>query len=207
MAFSINQFYSELSLGGARPSMFEVRITNPVNGGADQKVPFMCKAASIPAAEMTPVVQNYFGRPLKFAGNRTYADWTVTIINDEDFAVRKTLEIWNEALNGYEDNLRDAQLGSPNSYKADAEVIHYGKRGDIIRTYKLVGLFPTVIDAISLSWDDADTIEEYGVTFAYDYWVTDGVSGNLGDIVSSLGRQAISSAASELRKKATSFLT
>jgi len=191
MAFSINQFYSELQGGGARPSLFEVRFTNPINSGADQKVPFMCKAAAIPAAEVTPVVQNYFGRPLKFAGNRTFAPWTVTIINDEDFAIRKTLEIWNEALNGFEDNLRDQQLGSPNSYKADAEVIHYGKRGDVIRAYKLVGLFPTTIDSIALSWDDADTIEEYQVTFEYDYFVTDGVAGNLGDVVSTLSRSSI----------------
>ena len=191
MAFSINQFYSELQLGGARPSLFEVRFTNPINSGADQKVPFMCKAAAIPAAEMTPVLASYFGRPLKFAGNRTFADWTVTIINDEDFAIRKTLEIWNESLNGFEDNLRDQQLGSPNSYKADAEVIHYGKRGDIIRVYKLIGLFPTTVDSIALSWDDADTIEEYTVTFAYDYWVTDGVEGNLGDVVSTLDRSSI----------------
>ena len=191
MAFSITDFYSQLQFGGARPSLFEVRFTNPVNSAGDQKVPFMCKAASIPAATMTPVQVSYFGRPLKFAGNRTFDDWEVTIINDEDFLVRKSLELWNQALNTFEGNVRDPAYPSPNSYKADAEVVHYGKTGNVIRTYKLIGLFPITIGQIDLSWDTADAIEEYPVTFAYDYWTTTGSGVNLGDFIPSVARQTI----------------
>jgi hypothetical protein len=43
----------------------------------------------------------YFGRELKFAGNRTFSDWTITVINDEDFTVRNAFERWMNGLNSY----------------------------------------------------------------------------------------------------------
>jgi hypothetical protein len=34
-------------------------------------------------------------------------------------------------------------------------------------------MFPVDIEAIGLDWGNNDTIEEYDVTFAYQYWQTD----------------------------------
>ena len=53
---------------------------------------------------------------------------------------------------------------------------HYAKDGSTIATYRFYGLFPTELGAIELSWDANDQIEEYTVTFAYDYWNHDGVT-------------------------------
>ena len=41
MAFNINEFKSQLVGGGARSSLFQVQILNPVAPEADFKVPFM----------------------------------------------------------------------------------------------------------------------------------------------------------------------
>ena len=86
MAFNVNDFAGALTGGGARASLFQVQITNPINGVADAQVPFMVKAAQIPASTLGTVEVPYFGRQIKLAGNRTYAEWAPTIINDEDFA-------------------------------------------------------------------------------------------------------------------------
>ena len=45
MAFNINQFKSELVGGGARPTLFQCQVTNPISNVADIKVPFMIRAA------------------------------------------------------------------------------------------------------------------------------------------------------------------
>jgi len=169
MAFNINEFTGNMPFGGARPSLFEVTMTNPINAGAVERFRFVCRVAQIPATTLTPITTNYFGRPVKFAGNRTYEDWTVTIINDEDFSVRSTLEEWVQAINGTTSN-QSAVFNTV--YKSQAQVTHYGKAGDILRTYDFVGMFPTNIAAIDLDWSNTDAIEEYTATFSIDYWTT-----------------------------------
>lgn len=181
MAFNINEFQGAMKLGGARPSLFQVTITNPVLGTSDIQVPFMCKTASIPSSTVNPIPIRYFGRDVKFAGNRTFEDWTVTIINDEDFGIRNAMEAWSNSINTMEGNLRDFSTGSPVLYKADAQVTQFSKTGAPVRVYNLIGVFPTQIAPIDLSWDNADVIEEYQVTFSLDYWeVSGGITGNPG---------------------------
>jgi len=181
MAFSVQEFQGQMEFGGARPSLFEVNITNPFNSAADDKVRFMAKAAQIPGTALTPIAVNYFGRPVKFAGNRTYEDWTVTVINDEDFSIRAGLEEWAQNINSTQGNLR-LTGANPEAYKSQGQVIHYGKQGNVIREYKFVGLFPTVISPIELSWDAADAIEEYTVTWTYDFFTVD-VASSFGGLI------------------------
>jgi len=180
MAFSVNEFSAALKDGGARNALFQVQITNPINGAADIQVPFMCKNATIPAATKGVIEVPYFGRQIKLPGNRTYAEWTPTIINDEDFAIRNALEHWSNAINSFEGNLRTAGGSSPALYKAGAQVTQLSKTGDILRVYDFVGLWPSEISTIDLAWE-TEGIEEYTVTFQYDYWrVNGGSTGNAG---------------------------
>jgi hypothetical protein len=92
MTFDITKFQGALTGGGARSNLFQVKITNPAAPVFSEKASFMVKAAEIPAATIGEATVNYFGRAIKYAGNRTFADWNVTIINDEDFLVRDGME-------------------------------------------------------------------------------------------------------------------
>lgn len=170
MAFNITEFQGQLTFGGARNNLFQVTIDNPVDRGAFLKTSFMVKAAQIPAATLGTAVVNYFGREVKLAGNRTFEDWSVTIINDEDFLVRDGMERWSNAINGLESNLRSFELATTAQYKTNATVTQFSKTGLPIRTYNFVGIFPIAVDAIDLDWGTNDAVEEFGVTFAYDYW-------------------------------------
>jgi hypothetical protein len=170
MAFNITGFQGQLTFGGARNNLFQVTIDNPVDRGAFLKSSFMIKTAQIPAATLGTAVVNYFGREVKLAGNRTFEDWSVTVLNDEDFLVRDGLERWSNAINGLESNLRSPTLATTAQYKSNATVTQFSKTGLPIRSYKFVGIFPISIDAIELDWGTNDAVEEFGVTFAYDYW-------------------------------------
>ena len=170
MAFNITEFQGALTGGGARGNLFQVTINNPVEAAFSEKASFMVKAAEIPAATIGEATVNYFGRAIKYAGNRTFTDWNVTIINDEDFLVRDGMERWSNHINGLRSNERSFILASPARYKTNATVIQYSKTGDPIRTYKLVGLWPKEVSNITLDWGDNDKIEEFTVSFSYDYW-------------------------------------
>jgi len=178
MAFNVNEIRSQLVLGGARNSLFQVTLQNPVDGAAAIKAPFMIKAAQIPAATLGTIEVPYFGRKIKIAGDRTFAEWTVTVINDEDFLVRNSLEAWMHSINTHETNLRQFGSASPLQYKANAQITQFSKTGVPIREYTFNGMFPTEVSAIEMSWETVDTIEEFTVTFQYDWWeVTGGITG------------------------------
>jgi hypothetical protein len=159
MAFNINSFREELEFGGARASLFSIELQNPVDSRGDDKIRFMARSTAIPTSSIGFSEVPYFGRTIKVAGQRRYDDWLITVINDEDFAVRHSLEAWHNSLNSHEPNIRDSGYERPESYKRDGSVIQYSKSGDILRKYKFVGCFPSDLTAIGLDWAQSDVIE------------------------------------------------
>ena len=173
MAFNINEFRSQMQGDGARPNLFEVRLPFPafsLPGNAQTKMTFLCKTAQLPGSTVNTVPVQYFGRELKFAGNRTFADWSITVINDEDFAIRNAFERWMNGLNTHTTNVRNPAATTPLGYTTDGEVLQYGKNGDTLKKYKFVGVFPTDLTPIDLDWGSNDTIEEFSVTLSYQWW-------------------------------------
>jgi len=175
MPFNINSFkYNGLVYGGARPSLFNVQLSIPQGIGIDnisaQKFEFVCRTAELPASTVGSFDVPYFGRKIKLAGDRSFADWQVNVMNDEDFAVRAMFEKWSNAINRLVSNVRDPVVNFEN-YKTDLTVIQYSKDGGIIRSYDIIGAFPTEIGAIALDWDSQNTMETFPVTFSYDYWI------------------------------------
>jgi hypothetical protein len=140
MAFNVSQFRSELQFDGARPNLFEVNLTWPTvvpgAGDAARKSLFQVKSAQLPGSTIGTVPLYYFGREMKFAGNRTFTDWTVTIINDEDFTIRNSIDSWMNSINSHSSNVRSPGAQSPSSYTVDATVTQYGKTGNSLKTYK-----------------------------------------------------------------------
>jgi hypothetical protein len=82
------------------------------------------------------------------------------------------MESWSNRINTMVSNVMDPSM-FPLVYKSTAKVLQYGKQGNVIRAYDFIGIFPTNVDAIPLDWDQTNTIEQFDVTFAYDYWVPD----------------------------------
>ena len=181
MAFNINDIRAQLTLGGARPSLFQVIVSNPVNPVADLKLPFLCKTANLPASTLGTIEVPYFGRKLKIAGDRKFDPWTVTIINDEDFLVRNALETWNNSIQLYQQNITALGTSAPSVYKSQATVTQFGKDGTVLRTYQFNGIFPDQISPIELAWNTTDEIEEFQVSFQYDtFEVLNSITGNAG---------------------------
>lgn len=178
MVFSVNEFKSQLVGGGARPTLFQVQITNPIVGAADFKLPFMCKTAALPSSTVGSFPVPFFGRQIKYAGDRQFEPWTVQIINDEDFLIRNAMEAWSNAINTHVSN----QRALPQQYKSDAIITQYGKDGSVLRIYNFQGIFPLQISDIQVGWEAQDQIEEFSVTFDYDLWTI--VGGNTGSSTS-----------------------
>ena len=173
MAFSVNEFRSQMTGDGARPNLFEVSMPFPAfasPANAQTKLTFMCKTAQLPGSTVGVVPVNYFGRELKFVGNRTFADWTISVINDEDFIVRNAFERWMNGINSHNFNVRNPLALAPLGYSVDSEVTQFGKQGNILKKYRFIGVYPTDITPIDVDWGSNDTIEEFSVTLTYQWW-------------------------------------
>ena len=137
MAFTISEFRGKaLSNAGTRANLFEVSIadisTNIMSATAVNQFIFSCKAANIPAMAVGTIDVPYFGRVIKVPGNKTFDNWTVTVINDEEFLIRNAMEKWIAAMGTHEGNV--ATIGNTfgatgGTLYGQATVQHYSKGG------------------------------------------------------------------------------
>lgn len=178
MAFNINTFRSELRGDGARPTLFEVTVSFPpsIQGSfPTQQLKMMAKSSTLPGSTLGIIEVPYFGRKIKVAGDRTFDDWTITLINDEDFNIRNAFEFWQNAMDQYSTSAEKKRVNgadaSPLSYVATIQIDQFGKQGDVIKTYTLINAFPNQVGQIDVSWENNDQIEEFDVTFSMDYFL------------------------------------
>ena len=111
----------------------------------------------------------YFGRMVKVPGNRTFDNLSVTFLNDENFAIRNSMELWMNKMNSHVGNFSE----NPAGLHGELDVYQHGRDG----TYEIGGggwhftnIFPVALGEIALDWGSNDAIEEFTVDFAYDYW-------------------------------------
>jgi len=187
MSLRIDDFKAALVQGGARANLFRVNLSFPnadIEGDANSAFgssstealsSFMIKSAQLPGRTIGMIPVNFRGRQLKVSGDTTYEDWTITVTNDNNFAVRNAFERWQEAINGAVTNTSGGgvEAASFNSYVADLEVEQLGRDGNVIKRYVFRGAWPTTVDAIEVSYESTDTIEEFGVTLCYQWWETE----------------------------------
>ena len=166
---TISDFKGKLTGGGARANLFEVVLNWPTLLSPDNEVRnkarFMVKGANLPASNVAQIEVPFRGRVLKIAGDRTFDSWTVTVINDTDFAIRSAFENWMNTINKLSDN---TGLVNPADYQADAFVFQLDRDGQSIRKYRFYDTFPTQVGPIELSYD-AQGIQEFTVELQVQY--------------------------------------
>ena len=174
--FAVTKFKAGLQHGGARPSLFKVDFLYP----EDIKPPtiraeFLVKATTIPASTIGSYDVFYHGKAIHVAGDRSFDTWDTTIINDEDFGIRDTLENWMNSISNHKLNTRNKEIfntseGDIAKYKSTLKVQQFSKAGKKLRTYTFVGAWPSALSTINLDWSTASEIEEFTCTWVYDSW-------------------------------------
>ena len=182
-SFQIDNFMSHLSSAAtepARSALFKCKLASP-GGKTLTTAPatltdneFLVRATSLPGLTITPIERQYLGRTIKIPGDMTFAELAVTVINDDNYHIRNAIETWMAGINSHEENKR--HFGSKfTNETADLELSILNRAGTATagNAYTFVDSWPTAIDPIELSWDTASDIEEFGITFAYQYYTVD----------------------------------
>ena len=167
---NINDFKAVLKGGGARANQFQVTLPFPgfaAVGGETRVLSFLCKATHLPGMTLGEVAVPFRGRSLYIAGDRTFEAWTTTVFNDTDFLIRNALERWMNTINALSDN---SGLENPSDYQVDAYVDQLDRAGQVIKAYTFRGLWPLTLGNIDLAADTNDAVEEFEVTYRYQFF-------------------------------------
>lgn len=165
---------------GVKSNLFLVEFNFPSVMGSEaptlDTVNMLCKSAALPASNLGVIEVPFRGRTVKIAGDRTFDTWTATVINDRNFEIRHGFEKWMEGMNRHEANTASTWVpdGSSTGFLVDLSVKQLERDssdpGAILRTYNLVGCFPTNLSQIDVAYDSNDQIEDFTVEFQLQYW-------------------------------------
>ena len=174
---SIQQLKTALAGRGARANLFEINIAFPTLTSVDaslastkftEDTKILCKAAAVPGFTVGTIeVPFRAGRRIKIPGDRTFADWTVTIINDENQTLRRAFNAWVNLIS--KGNYESQSKSTISEYYQDITCTHLRGDNTTSRKYELNDAFPTDVSAIDLSFDSTDTLSEFTVNFQYHY--------------------------------------
>ena len=180
--FNVESFKSALTNGGARPNQFAVQLSFPtfVTGQAlaVARAPFLVSVAELPGQTVNPAIVQYRGREVKFVGDRIYAPWTITVLNDADMSIRNAMEQW---MGGMEDYATKFGMMQPSQYQRDLQVFQLDRNGNALKVYNINDAFPVDLSPVGLDFGANDQISSFTVTFQYQYFTTS--NNPLGSIV------------------------
>jgi len=180
--FNVERFKSALTNGGARPNQFAVQMSFPTYVAGAQlavaRAPFLISVAELPGQTVNPAIVQYRGREVKFVGDRIYAPFTMTVLNDAEMSIRTGLEQW---MGGMEDYAGKFGRLQPSEYQRDLQVFQLDRNGNALKSYSIVNAFPVDLSPVGLDFGANDQISSFTVTFQYQHFT---VSNNpLGSIV------------------------
>ena len=176
---SLSNFKTALTYGGVRPALFNLTVYIPGTFGGStmtgvaglNEISTVCNVSAIPPLTVTPIEKQYFGRTVKIPGDIVFGDLSTTIFNTEDYSIRSAIEVWMDKINSHADNIG---FSDSTSWVTTADLTQYGKDGETNMIYSFVDLWPTTIAELPLSYDTASDIEQFDVTWAYNYYTQGG---------------------------------
>ena len=190
--FSISKFRTALK-SGSRPNLFKVKVTKPAGAPGDfSNYEFLVRSGALPSATIGTIeLPMNGGRRFKLGGDRVFSEWTSTVLNDEHYTLRSSLEAWQNAM-VFTNFEIGSGLGNRSSTGGGASTTPTGLYGTVLiyqlaedgssvtnGSYKLVNCWPSDISAIDLSYDTTDAVEDFTVTWTYDYY-ENGFDGEVG---------------------------
>lgn len=153
---NISGFVNAFAGGGVRTNLFMVTGNIPGFQG-NKAISFLCKAAQIPASSLGTIEVPYRGRRIKLPGDRTFQDWSITVISDANMSLRSGFEHWSTQFNAHVGNVASNEFMK---LMPTWSVTQLKRDGEALRTYSFIGCFPSEVGAIDLSYENNDSIAE-----------------------------------------------
>ena len=163
MAHSITSFISNFS-GGSRANRFTV------SGKVLNNATYHIRAATFPSSTLGVINVNYRGRTVPYPGERVYAPWVITILDDSDKAnaLFEAFHIWSNTINNHSSNLSTSWPFTDNSLTVSQLATN---SETITRSCKLQNAWPQSIGEITYDMSSDNTLLTFAVTIGYSHYL------------------------------------
>jgi hypothetical protein len=161
----------------ARGYFFQISI--PSIDDNSESLTMMAKSTILPAYALEDKGFEFQGSRYKQAGHATFDDWNVTFLADEYHKLRHKFLSWQSLIF---DPIRQIPFASGSYKKNGIKVLQLSKDGLVVSGYEFYGMYPSRVSEIQLS--QSGEIEEFTVTFSYDYFTINGDNNQGADFTS-----------------------
>jgi len=156
-----------------RPNRFLLSFENVPTGvpGFTEDMQYHVKSASIPSRTIGEITTlNWFGHQDKRSGDITYEPYTVIFWNNINLELRTLMEQW---VNLIADPITNTRRPA-SEYRAIIKLEQIGNSSkDPIMTYYLHDAWPKSLDTVELSHETVDQVQEFSVSFTFNYFSSD----------------------------------
>ncbi len=176
--FSINDLRSTIDAHGGldRSAQYEVVITAPtfINSPIANDLRFFAVNAQLPGfgLQTSQFFHNGYGVQEKRPTSPIFDDAQLTFLLDSKGGAVDFFKQWVTYINpfmidGAEE--RD-KFRWPQDYSTTIDIRKFKADGELTFTYQLQQAYPVSIGAVSLGWEEQNTISRLPVNFAYHSW-------------------------------------
>lgn len=178
----LKDFYTTISSNGLRVQhQFAIEFGGSgIPADISNLVPIYATGATLPGRKTEVQPTPFYGFPFQIPVNLSYTQtWNCTVRSDINMAVRKAFEEW---FNKYADLSKNTGGMKGVVPTGDYALIHLlsasyfnsgisqgATAGQVSRTYRLEGIFPSDIGDMPQS-HSSNAIAEFPMTFTFQYW-------------------------------------
>jgi hypothetical protein len=163
MAESLTNFISGFK-NPAKTNMYKLVFRGENGAVIPTGLDIRAKGAQLPTADVGILEIPYKGRKVKIPAERSFSEWTVTVMETNDMNVRRSFEKWMSVMDA------EDQIKRNTAALATIDVVLLkGDNATPSITYTLYGAFPSSLASVDLSFDEQTAPLEYSVTFQYSY--------------------------------------
>jgi hypothetical protein len=167
---NISEFLNGFN-GGLRVNRFEV-----TSSCTRLSKPFHIRSATIPGGQMTTIGLNWFGRTIEIPGERVYAPWPITVLDDSGTQeVHSDFEAWqhyiaNKDMNTFV-NVNGARTAGTSPKGCDFAIRQYLTHQDTgEKTFTLYNVWPVQVGPIELDMSKDNVLSQFNVILMYTHF-------------------------------------
>jgi len=172
---SLQQFRTKFG-DGIRPNLYKISggFGSAAASLSSDGGQFLIKSAAVPSASLGTITVPFRGTEIKRAGDRTFTDWTISVLCDEKMQIHDSFVKWSNSFLALSSDRRGTGTGGPLAY-ADWSVTPQDNAGNDVRTFTLTSCWPIEVGTVDLSFDTTDSVAEFSVTIGFERWSYDGL--------------------------------
>lgn len=172
---TVNEFRAAMSRGGGvqRQHRWRVTVNFPAFvAGSDtiRDVSLLAVTTNTPTGQLGEILVPWGGRELPFPGDRRFEALPVTFINVVDNAPYNAFEVWQQYINGSNNNRASA---NPDDYFRDIIMELLDANDNVTKTWTLQGGWPQNLGQLELDMSAMDSYTQFTVDLRYFQAISD----------------------------------